>query len=411
MMISDAESVPLIGAEVPRAAGAAVKSQSTLSVTVTSDIDAVAPIWSNLTQSGIESPGQSFGFIRHWIADRTIPVNDQRYVVGFAEGNPIALLPLHRQARRGLSMFTWFPGTQVGCNAPIVDQSALASLPTQDRCRLWKGMTAELDADLLYLPFIPEKCDGQSGLFGELGTREPADILYRSVFSCWEECDREQRSRSRRKHDRQQGDKLAALGSVHFEEVGDPADVHLALDVMFRQRTARFKAQGIRDVFVEDRLIDFYHKLAEPASQVDVRLHVMRLENEIVAVRYNIVDGDRMFCLISSMSDDPTIQSGSPGKQCLLRVMQTVFESGYTMFDMGAGITDEKRHWCNVQLPLNHHYVGLSLKGRAAAAAHRRYQNVRAWAKANPQVKKTVRSFAHWRDRKSAQPVTDSDQL
>ena len=55
---------------------------------------------------------------------------------------------------------------------------------------------------------------------------------------------------------------------------------------------------------------------------------MLRLNGEIVAVRYNIVHGDRMFCLISSMSDDPAIQNGSPGKQCLLRVMQTVFDAG-----------------------------------------------------------------------------------
>ena len=111
-----------------------------------------------------------------------------------------------------------------------------------------------------------------------------------------------------------------------------------------------------------------YDATVAPNSGVDVRLHVLRLNGEIVAVRYNVVHGDRFFCLISSMSDDPAIQGGSPGKQCLLRVMQTVFDQGARIFDMGAGFTDEKRHWCNVQIPVRQHYIPLSAIGSVSAS-------------------------------------------
>jgi CelD/BcsL family acetyltransferase involved in cellulose biosynthesis len=127
----------------------------------------------------------------------------------------------------------------------------------------------------------------------------------------------------------------------------------------------------------------FFHDATAPDSGIDVRLHVLRLNGDVVAVRYNIVEGERMFCLISSMSDDAGIQNGSPGKQCLLRVMQSVFEQGLTMFDMGGGVTDEKRHWCNVQLPLRHHYVPLTAWGRAVLAGHRAMQQTRKAIKAN----------------------------
>ena len=170
-------------------------------------------------------------------------------------------------------------------------------------------------------------------------------MLYRSQYASWEECDRLQRSKSRRKHDRQQGDRLGAMGAVVFEELRNSDDTRSDIATMFSQRSARFRAMGIRDTFVCDGLIGFYHAAAAAGSGVDVRLHVLRLNGDIVAVRYNIVHDDRMFCLISSMSDDPAIQNGSPGKQCLLRVMQTVFEAGYRVFDMGEGLTDEKRHW------------------------------------------------------------------
>ncbi len=121
---------------------------------------------------------------------------------------------------------------------------------------------------------------------------------------------------------------------------------------------------------------------------------VLKLNGDIVAVRYNVVLGDRMFCLISSMSDDPVIQGGS-GKQCLLRVMQTCSTDGFSVFDMGSGFTDEKRHWCiNEQLPLRQHYIGLSLRGAAIIEAHRTFQRLRAWAKANPSLKSALRTLS-----------------
>jgi CelD/BcsL family acetyltransferase involved in cellulose biosynthesis len=121
---------------------------------------------------------------------------------------------------------------------------------------------------------------------------------------------------------------------------------------------------------------------------VPVKLHVMRLNGDIVAVRYNIVHGDRLFCLISSMSDDPSIQNGSPGKQCLLRVMQTVFDEGFRVFDMGEGLTDEKRHWCNQQIAVRHHYMPITRRGSIAAQVHQ------GWHRLRSRIKNDEKMFA-----------------
>jgi len=382
------------------AAGAALQLGARLSARVTRHIDEVETVWRALTAEAIESPGQSFDFIRLWIADRGIAEKDQRFVVGEVDGEPVAILPLHRRRQAGITVYTWFPRSQVGCYAPISDYRKLALLGAEGRSLLWQTMVAQLsDADAVYLRAIPQEISGFGGLFDELGDSLAVETLYRSEFSSWEQADKLQRSRSRRKHDRQQGDRLAAMGDIGFELVTDPVAGRAAIEVMFRQRSARFRAQGIRDTFVHDNLIAFYHKAMQPGSGLDVRLHVLRLNGEIVAVRYNIVHGDRMFCLISSMSDDPAIQGGSPGKQCLLRVMQTVFDSGFAMFDMGSGFTDEKRHWCNVQMPIRQHYIGRSWKGHLSVGLHQQFQKFRAQAKANPRVKNALRHMRQFTDR------------
>ena len=86
------------------------------------------------------------------------------------------------------------------------------------------------------------------------------------------------------------------------------------------------------------------------------------------------------------MSEDPTLRPGSPGKQCLLRVMQTMFDEGFATFDMGEGFTDEKRHWCNEQIPVRHHYIPITRRGAVAASLHRSWQLTRARIKSDPKL-------------------------
>jgi len=331
----------------------------------------VEALWRSLQASGIESPGQSYEFTRLWVETQDIAERDQFYIVGEVAGVPVALFALQRKVTRGVRRLSWFPGPHVGCNAPLVDRARLAALTPGQRRTLWKSMLGRLKGiDVVHLRAVPETLVDGVDLFAELGTWMQGDTLYRAQFGSWDEANTTQRSKSRRKHDRQQGEKLEAMGGVSFEEVSDGAEAGQVLDLMFRQRAARFAQMGVRDPFSLASIRSFYDATIAPGSAIDVRLHALRLDGEIVATRYNIAHGDRLFCLISSMSLEPAIQPGSPGKQCLLRVMQSVFDEGFRTFDMGAGFTDEKRHWCNVQIPVRQHYVSLTALGRLASGLH-----------------------------------------
>jgi CelD/BcsL family acetyltransferase involved in cellulose biosynthesis len=361
-------------------------------VAVYKNIAEVEGIWRELERHGVESPGQSFDFIDTWIKANGVPQASQRFVVGYADDVPVALMAVYRRIRKGVRIFSWFPGSHVGCHGPLVDKARLATMTGAERAKLWKSMIAELGGvDLIYLRTMQLPEEGQPGLFDGLGRSVPVETLYRSDFSSWEEANTTQRSKSRRKHDRQQGDRLDALGKVEFEELSAGEEALAATDVMFMQRAKRFKEMGVRDPFISARIRRFYDDCVRPGSKVGIKLHVLRLNGDIVAVRYNIEHGDKLFCLISSMSEDHHIQGGSPGKQCLLRVMQTVFDKGYRTFDMGGGLTDEKRHWCNTQIGLGHHYIPLTIWGRLAALTHETLQTGRARIKANPTLLRLVK--------------------
>jgi CelD/BcsL family acetyltransferase involved in cellulose biosynthesis len=378
------DTMPVAGAGARP--GVVPSAAAEITVTVTNRLAEVEEAWRALSAT-IESPGQSLPFIRAWIDAFRIPESEQVFVLAREGEKPLAFLPLHRQRRLGLRTLGWFPGSHVGCGAPLVDRERLTALGSVRRRRLWLDMLRSLpEADLVHLRSVPELKAGDIDLFAELGQSMPGDTLYRAHFSSFDEADRTQRTKSRRKHDRQQGEKLEAMGQVTFEDVGNGDAALAVLEVMFRQRAARFREMGVPDPFAAPATRAFYDSTARAGSGVDIRLHVLRLDGEIVATRYNVVHGDRLFCLISSMSEDAVLRPGSPGKQCLLRVMQTVFDAGYRTFDMGEGLTDEKRHWCNEQIPVSHRHIPVTRRGALIMAAERAAFALRHRVKNDPRL-------------------------
>ncbi|SFZ80986.1 Acetyltransferase involved in cellulose biosynthesis, CelD/BcsL family [Devosia enhydra] len=343
-------------------------------------------------KGGLVSPGQSFDVCRLWCETLGVPKGEIVLLLAEAGDQPLALLPLRRIRVRGTHVLGWMLGNHVGANAPLLDPCRFGVLSSEARADLWAGLARLSGADLLFLRDMPIEMPDRLVLEAELGSTVPSDTLYRAHFSSFAEADAVQRNKSRRKHDRQQGDKLAALGSVNFETIanGDPEFPH-ALETLFRQRAERFAQMGICDPFAEPGIRAAYAALAAPGSGVDVRMALLRLDGEIVAARYCIHSGAVWYCLISSMSTEPRLQPGSPGKQCLLNVMQRLFEQGEAVLDMGSGLNDEKRHWCNEQIQLVHRYLPVTARGRLLAAGHRQVSALRRLAKDND----TVRSFVY----------------
>ncbi len=363
-----------------------------IAISTTAHFADVEADWRQLERQGIDSPGQSFDFLKHWISGFDIPRDDQFFLVARAGKRPVLALALHRTRKWGMDVLTSFPGAHVGANSPLIDAGYMERLSVDECEALWRSVTQALEgADLAYIRNIPERCGTCCTQFEHFGLSVPGNHLHRAVFPDWETCDAAQRSRSRRKHDKQQGTRLTALGEVTFEVFESGDDVSGVLDVMFRQRNERFAAQGIADPFDDEKVRAFYARAFEGGKTLKGRLHVLRLNGEIVAVRYNLVHGDRMYCLISSMSTAPEVQPGSPGKQCLLRVMQSEFDNGFSMFDMGAGMTDEKRHWCNEHIPLRHHYVPLTVQGQVFTQIHRAGQGLKTYMKSQDSLFSTLK--------------------
>ncbi len=362
-----------------------------ISATATQNISEVEAIWRQMEERGIISPAQSIDFTKAWIKRFEIGEEKQLYVTGAARGKVIALMPLKRTKLLGVNALTWFFGSHVGCNRPLVDHEALTKLDEAERKKLWQRMgRAMIGADVLYLPGMPQM-DG-ANLFDELGYSVPQEFLYRSEFSSWEECEKIQRTRSRKKHDKQQGNKLRAMGEVNFDELGPGAKALDAIDKMFAQKAIRFEQLGIKDPFADEDTREFYKDLFRENNALGAKLQVLSLNGEVVATRYNLSYMEKIFVLITSMSEREEIRPGSPGKQSILHGMASIFQSGFTIHDMGAGYSDEKGRWCNKKYQLSTCYLALNKKGKMAAKLHRMKARTRKMVKSNESLFKLFKT-------------------
>lgn len=386
------------------AKNSADSSELNLSIIVCDDITQIEKEWRSLEKSGeesqLESPGQSYEFIRLWIDSFKIAKRDQSFFVVLLDGVPIVGMAFEMDRHLGINVLVPYGAYHVGSGAPLVDRQKMASLSKAQQAEVWQALKSGFKgADIAFFRFVPQYHDGDKDIFSEIGVSVLADKIYRAKFDNWESCNKLQLTRTRRKHDKQHSKKLNAMGEVSFEEMSAKSpQAKNIIDIMFAQRAKRFAEQGISDPFVDENRKEFYHKAGALEGDLRGILHVLRLNGEIISVRYNLAHGDRMFSLISSMSEDLNIQKAAPGKQSLLRVMQTIFDNGIRTYDMGAGLTDEKRHWCNEIIPLRHYYVPLTSLGYIVATVHRYKKFFRYKIKNNTSLNrlaKKIRALIH----------------
>jgi CelD/BcsL family acetyltransferase involved in cellulose biosynthesis len=345
---------------------APAEGRARISVAVCERIEELADAWSALERENAVLASQKLGLVRAWIESHALEPRDCIFISISMAGEPVFVLPLRRFRAFGVRVATWFTGEHLGSYAPLVDMARWSVVAPAERKKLWRQALALIPAcDLVHMPDVPAPLAEALGMVAALGGAAQADSVHVARYADWASCDFERRDKHRRKVDRQQGNKLAARGVVRFEsvEAGEAADE--IIETMFCQRAERFRVQGIRDPFRSEAIKAFYKRAMREADGV---LHVLRLDGEVIGVRYNLRAGGGLFSLVTSMHPSPELQSGSPGKQNLHYVMQTVFDAGCDFVDMGKGESEEKRLWCNEAVPLMTFTRALSPAGRLAAA-------------------------------------------
>jgi CelD/BcsL family acetyltransferase involved in cellulose biosynthesis len=203
-------------------------------------------------------------------------------------------------------------------------------------------------------------------------------------------------AKARRKKFRSQVRKLEAAGGFDHVRATSAAEKTALLDTFFRQKAARFAAQGLPNVFQAAETQAFFHMALEMdrgGIDVPLEIHALRLKGEhagkIAAIAGLSRKGDHVICQFGSI-DDTLMPEASPGELLFWLMIERSSLTGAAIFDFGIGDQDYKRRWC--RNPTEHHdlMVAITPLGRLAEWLLKGMTRTKAGIKSNAALYSTL---------------------
>jgi CelD/BcsL family acetyltransferase involved in cellulose biosynthesis len=309
-------------------------------VTTTAELEALVPAWDDLwRRTPAATPFQSPAWLIPWW--REIGDGELRVLAARANGRLIGLLPLYRQHEGeggkllplGIAISDYLDGLfEEGCGLEVAETMLrqLAGRHDWRRCELHplrKGsplLEASAPPGCTHdaLPFEP--C-----LAVEIpaGARELRDVLPSKI--------RDNLGYFRRRAER--------AGKVRFE-AATATTLSEFLDALFRLHDARWQ-QLEKPGVLADPAIRRFHRTAAPLllSAGLLRLHVLRLDERIIAVMYALSAKRRAYCYLCGF--DPEFGALSPGTLILGHSIRQAIGEGACEVDFLRGRERFKYFW------------------------------------------------------------------
>jgi len=114
-------------------------SDAVLKILVTTSLADIEADWRVLESRGIESPGQSYDFLRHWMDTIGSARGNQTFVSVRTVRGPVAVMAFQRRKSFGVRILSPLACDHVAVSAPLVDAEYFAGLTSAARSALWKA--------------------------------------------------------------------------------------------------------------------------------------------------------------------------------------------------------------------------------------------------------------------------------
>ena len=312
------------------------------------------------------------------------------------ERGPVALWPFAIRREKGLKILSWIGDSHFNYPGGLFLPDFLARLDPAAFRKLWRRVEKRLPRyDVAWLTSqLPEHGAARSP-FQWLDRRPSPNSAHRLEFAHhdWPRLLTELRGKKTRKRMRNEESRLSREGRVAFEIVTGDDALPAALEELFAQRNARFRALGITLEPRLDAYRRFYLQLlrasADEGSGPD-RYYLLRLslDDEMLAALLVAEKDGVAYPLINSMTLS-RYSRWSPGDYLLRHLIEDACARRLRAIDFGlAEDSNYKTAWCNRRAETYETIRGRSLYGKSAAllltartaAARRIKQSPRAWA-------------------------------
>jgi CelD/BcsL family acetyltransferase involved in cellulose biosynthesis len=351
-------------------------------VTVFADMAAAEPHWRALEQSCVlATPYQHYDFLKLWQRHvGAVSGVSPFIVVGFNPfGTPLFLWPLGLRHVAGLRVAEFLGGKHANFNMALWRSDVAGQLQATDLKSVLDRLGRE--ADLLKLTNQPLTWGGATNPFALLPRQRAANYAFSGgLIPDFDALLRARTNAAARKKMRKKERTLAGYGTVRFARAEGKRDVRHALDVFFKQKSARMRTQGLHDVFTDPNVRRFVEDAATtilPDGYPLIELYTLSVDDMIVATMGGIVGRGR-FCAMFNSITTGRYAVESPGEQLIVQLVRQCCERGLDTFDLGIGRARYKNLFCGDAEPLFDSFLPLSPAGwlpahvcRLAAAGKR----------------------------------------
>lgn len=355
----------------------------------TSDIASLQSVWRNLEQRSAAHVFQTWAWVSNWhtYIGKARGITPHIIMATSRDGVMQALLPMGIETRSGLRTLLWLGDEHADFKGPLMDRDLMVGLTTDTAKKLFDDafrLTRGIDAvKLLDMPEILN--DQLNPLLVYPSQRGPAGSHSLTLNAKFDDLYKARRSASSRKKLRQRLRRLTeAAGPTKFKIARTPQARSEAISVMIEQKRARLAELGAADIFATSNVRAFYRALAEQHPEI-CHLSTFKAGDNIVATNWGLTWGDRYYYVLSTMTDGE-YRCHSPGQLHLNELIEWSTIRGFEVFDFTVGDEEYKDDWCDTSTDLFDVYIGLTIKGRAAAWVHGKARAAKRYIKQSPHL-------------------------
>ena len=341
-------------------------------VSVAESLEPAIDAWRHLEARCPRTPFQSLAWHRA-VIDGGGAVGDIRIVVGHDDdGSPVFLLPLALTRLGPLNILRWLSGPQASYGGGLFDPGFAARLDRAGAMGLVARIAAALPrADALVLS--DQRDDMPANPLRLLPRIAGASEGYSVTLGSWDEVYTARNNRRARHNDRRREKRLAEIAPWRVRFAGEAGDRARLAEVMFAQKRAWLRAQGIDDFLADPGTRALLARVIGGAPDAGLEPVVAALEvgGEVAAVSFALIHDRRCYSLITSVSENEALHRQSPGDILFRHLMAAMCERGIADLDLGIGANTQKEHYADRRFRLFHTLVPLTAEGRVYTATIR----------------------------------------
>jgi CelD/BcsL family acetyltransferase involved in cellulose biosynthesis len=360
------------------------------SVTVESDISAVAGDWRALEETALLTPYQAHAWVEAFVATvgRSHGMEFRHVVLRDGRGQPLAILPLVITRRNGIRFAEFIGGKHANYHMGVYAPEFAAGLnAASTRAMLLEIAAAIGGLDAFVFVNQPVEWQGVANPMALLAAGPSPSAAYKLALTPGD-CDgtlRRAMSSHAHKKLKNKRNRFATYGPSQVVRATDDAGIERVIAAFLAQKAMRFAAMGIADPFAEPAMRAFL-KQAASGDRPALQLYCLELSGRPVATYVGAVQGARFSGMATSFDIDSEAAKSSPGEILLIDLIRLQCQAGVTSFDLGVGEARYKTTICDERDELVDTFVPITVKGRLFAGIARARRSAKRWIKTQPRL-------------------------